>query len=84
VEVSYDPVLGSCITLATRRGLTNAIGVLVVDIVLLMIMLIGLLKHSYKSSTGIWYLLYQQVTRNLSITLTLDAEDLRSASSGYS
>jgi hypothetical protein len=60
VEASYNPVLGACITLATRRGLINAIGVLVVDLVLLMIMLIGLLKHAYRSSTGIWHLLYQQ------------------------
>ena len=61
---SYDPVLETCITLATRRGLVNASVVLLVDVVLLIIMLIGLLKHAYRSSTGIWYLLYQQVIPN--------------------
>ncbi|KAH9062367.1 hypothetical protein EDB87DRAFT_1682029 [Lactarius vividus] len=60
VEASYDPILQTCITLKTHRGLTNAIAVLVVDIVLLTAMLIGLLRHAHRSSTGIWYLLYQQ------------------------
>lgn len=60
VEASYNSFLETCITLKTRRGLANAIAVLVVDVVLLMIMLIGLLKHAHRSSTGIWYLLYQQ------------------------
>lgn len=82
MDVSYDPVLGTCITLETGRGLTNAIAVLVVDIVLLLLMLIGLLKYAHRSSSGIWYLLYQQVTFNPSITLASDAEDLCSASSG--
>ncbi|KAH8997695.1 hypothetical protein EDB86DRAFT_897693 [Lactarius hatsudake] len=60
VDASYDPILQTCITLKTHRGLTNAIAVLVVDIVLLVAMLIGLLRHAHRSSTGIWYLLYQQ------------------------
>ncbi|KAI0291214.1 hypothetical protein B0F90DRAFT_1778573 [Multifurca ochricompacta] len=61
VESSYNPILETCITLKTHRGLLNAIGVLVVDVVLLMTMLIGLLRYAHRSSTGIWYLLYQQV-----------------------
>jgi hypothetical protein len=40
----------------------NAIGILVVDIVLLLMMLIGLLRHTDKNSTSIWKLLYEQVT----------------------
>ena len=84
MDASYDPTLETCTTLATRRGLTNAIAVLVVDVVLLIIMLIGLLRSAHRSKTGIWYLLYQQVTSSPSVTLALDAEDLRSASSGYS
>ncbi len=82
MDASYDPILETCITLKTRRGLVNAIAVLVVDVVLLMMMLIGLLRHAHRSSTGIWYLLYQQVTPDPSTTLASDAEDLRSASSG--
>ena len=44
------------------RGLVNAIGVLVVDVVLLLTMLVGLLRYAHGSSTGMWKLLYQQVT----------------------
>jgi len=40
-------------------ALVNAIGVLVVDVVLLLTMLIGLLRHVSGSSVGIWKLLYQ-------------------------
>ncbi|KAH9170126.1 hypothetical protein EDB89DRAFT_2191177 [Lactarius sanguifluus] len=32
VDASYDPILQTCITLKTHRGLTNSIAVLVVDI----------------------------------------------------
>lgn len=60
VESSYDPILEACTTLKTRRGLVNSIGVLAVDVVLLLAMLIGLLRSAHQSSTGIWYLLYQQ------------------------
>jgi threonine/homoserine/homoserine lactone efflux protein len=62
----YDPILETCIIQGTHRGLVNALGVLVVDVVLLMAMLIGLLRHANRSSTGIWQVLYQQVTPNLS------------------
>ncbi|KAI0291213.1 hypothetical protein B0F90DRAFT_1778553 [Multifurca ochricompacta] len=61
LESSYNPILETCIILRTHRGLLNAIGVLVVDVVLLMTMLIGLLRYAHRSLTGIWYLLYQQV-----------------------
>jgi len=58
--VSYNAVVNTCVALHTHRGLVNAVGVLVVDVVLLLTMLIGLLRHSHKSSTGVWKLLYQQ------------------------
>jgi hypothetical protein len=57
----YNPIVDACVILHTRRALTNAIGVLVVDVVLLLTMLIGLLLHAHRHSTGIWKLLYQQV-----------------------
>ena len=53
--------MDSCIILDSRGALTNAFGILTVDIVLLLAMLIGLLRHAHSSSTGIWKLLYQQV-----------------------
>ena len=62
--MSYNAVVNTCAALHTHRGLVNAVGVLVVDVVLLLTMLIGLLRHSQKSSTGVWKLLYQQVTLN--------------------
>ena len=52
---------GPCIGLGLRRTLPSAVGVLVVDTVLFMSMLIGILRYAHRSSTGIWYLLYQQV-----------------------
>jgi hypothetical protein len=48
-----------------HMALVNAIGVLVVDVVLLLTMLIGLLRHVSRSSVGIWKLLYQHVTQNV-------------------
>jgi hypothetical protein len=69
VVSSYDPISEGCITLKTHRGLANAIAVLAVDVVLLMAMLTGLLRSAHKSSTGIWYLLYQQVTPSLPLPL---------------
>jgi hypothetical protein len=81
---SRDPITEGCAALKTHRGLANAIAVLAVDVTLLIGMLIGLLRSAHKSSTGIWYLLYQQVTPSSSFTLAADAEDLPSASSGYS
>ena len=57
----YNPIMGTCIVLNTGIGHINATGVLVVDIVLLLIMLIGLLRHVHRNSIGVWKLLYQQV-----------------------
>lgn len=59
----YHPILDACITLHTHGGLVNVLGVLVVDVVLLSTMLVGLLRHAHRGSTGIWKLLYQQVSR---------------------
>jgi hypothetical protein len=59
---AYNPIIDACIILHTRRALVNALGALVVDVVLLLTMLIGLLRHAHRNSTGIWKLLYQQVT----------------------
>jgi hypothetical protein len=64
----------SCIVLHTREALTNTVGILVVDVVLLLAMLIGLLRHS--NSVGIWKLLYQQVTPGLSLRVPEDTEFL--------
>jgi hypothetical protein len=58
---SYDTVLEICVVLRLHKSLVNAVGILVVDVVLLMSMLIGLLRHMHRNSTGIWHLLYQQV-----------------------
>jgi len=60
VNMTYIVIVNTCVTLHTRRGIVSALGVLVVDIVLLLTMLIGLLRHAQKSSIGIWKLLYQQ------------------------
>lgn len=62
VSGTYNLIVDSCIVLHTRRGLVNALVVLVVDIVLLLTMLVGLLRDAHRSPTGIWKLLYQQVT----------------------
>ncbi|KAI0246157.1 hypothetical protein BJV78DRAFT_1158090 [Lactifluus subvellereus] len=50
----------TCTLLGLHKYLSSGVAVLVVDIVLFMSMLIGLLRHVHRSSTGIWYLLYQQ------------------------
>ncbi|KAH9954911.1 hypothetical protein BGW80DRAFT_381135 [Lactifluus volemus] len=60
MEVSYNATLRTCIILGLRKCLLNAISSLTVDLMLLMGMLIGLLRHVHRSSTGIWRLLYQQ------------------------
>ena len=62
ITVPYDPIVDACVFLHTNNALANAIGVLVVDVVLLLIMLIGLLRLANRNSTGLWNLLYQQVT----------------------
>jgi hypothetical protein len=61
----YDLTLGTCVGLDLHKDLMNAVGVLVVDLVLLMSMLIGLLRCSHSSSTGLWQLLYQQVVSHI-------------------
>jgi len=58
----YDSIANACAILHTATGLVNAIGVLVADAVLLLTMLVGLLRHPHRSSTGMWKFLYQQVT----------------------
>ena len=58
----YNPIMDTCIVLRTGSGHINATGVLVVDIVLLLTMLIGLLRHVHRNSIGMWKLLYQQVS----------------------
>jgi hypothetical protein len=77
VEGSYNTVLETCIVLHTRKGLVNAIGALVVDVVLCIAMLIGLLRHAHISSTGIWHLLYQQVMAGPPIFLPSTADILQ-------
>jgi len=60
VHGTYNPIVNSCIFLQTHNGIVNAIGILVVDVVLLLTMLIGLLRDARRNSIGIWKLLYQQ------------------------
>jgi hypothetical protein len=50
------------VVLNTHSGIVNGVGMLVVDVVLLLTMLIGLLRRSDENPTGIWKLLYQQVS----------------------
>ncbi|KAI0248167.1 hypothetical protein BJV78DRAFT_842672 [Lactifluus subvellereus] len=60
VKAFYSPNRHKCTILGLHNFLSAAAVALVVDIVLLMSMLIGLLRHAHRTSTGIWYLLYQQ------------------------
>ncbi|KAI0248179.1 hypothetical protein BJV78DRAFT_1363709 [Lactifluus subvellereus] len=60
MNVSYNATPGTCTISSLHKLLVNSVGVLVVDVVLLMSMLIGLLRFTHRSSTGIWHLLYQQ------------------------
>ena len=62
ITVTYTPLTDSCTILHTHRALVNAIGILVIDVVLLLMMLIGLLRQASRNSIGICKLLYQQVT----------------------
>lgn len=62
VAGTYSPVEQTCIVLDTHRGIINGVGILVADVVLLLTMLVGLLRFTYRNPTGIWKLLYQQVT----------------------
>ncbi len=82
----YNSVLGACLVLKSHSALAGGVAILAADTMLLMIMLIGLLRHPHIGSTGtsIWHLLYKQVTptQPLSLPPTSGAEDLLSASSG--
>ncbi|KAI0273939.1 hypothetical protein BGY98DRAFT_105652 [Russula aff. rugulosa BPL654] len=60
LEAAFDPLVNSCVPIKTENGLVNALAVLVADMVLLLAMLIGLLRHASRRSTGLWKLLYQQ------------------------
>ncbi|KAI0245060.1 hypothetical protein BJV78DRAFT_741710 [Lactifluus subvellereus] len=60
VKALYNPDQDTCTVLGFHKYLSGAVVTLVVEIVLLMSMLIGLLRYAHRSSTGIWYLLYQQ------------------------
>ncbi|KAI0250082.1 hypothetical protein BJV78DRAFT_619955 [Lactifluus subvellereus] len=64
----YNPNQGTCVILGIQKSLSAAFAVLVADTVLLMSMLIGLLRHAHRSSTGIWYLLCQQCIIWLALT----------------
>ncbi len=66
VEAAFNPFVNACVVTKTHKGLVNAVAVLVADMVLLLTMLIGLLRHSSRRSTGLWKLLYQQVNSNRS------------------
>ncbi|KAI9456849.1 hypothetical protein BJY52DRAFT_536330 [Lactarius psammicola] len=60
IEVTYNSIFGACIVLKTQRAMASSIAILSIDTILLVIMLIGLLRHAHGSSTGIWHLLYKQ------------------------
>jgi len=66
VEAAFNPLVNACVVTKTHNGLVNALAVLVADMVLLLTMLIGLLRHASRHSTGLWKLLYQQVNPNRS------------------
>jgi len=74
VEAAFDPLVNSCVVTKTHNGLVNALAVLVADMVLLLTMLIGLLRHPSRRSTGLWKLLYQQVNSNRSSSHGANAE----------
>jgi hypothetical protein len=73
VESTFNSLLETCIVGQTQRGLLNAAGVLVVDLVLLVAMLIGLLRHAQRSTGDIWRLLYRQVDAR-PFSLVMNAE----------
>lgn len=69
LEAAFDPLVNSCVPIKTEKGLVNASAVLVADMVLLLAMLIGLLRHASRRSTGLWKLLYQQVSSNVPLLM---------------
>ncbi|KAH9173730.1 hypothetical protein EDB89DRAFT_685629 [Lactarius sanguifluus] len=60
IESTYNSAFEACLVLKTDSGLVGAAAILAADIMLLMIMLIGLLRHAHGSSIGIRNLLYKQ------------------------
>ena len=74
METAFNPLVNACVVTQTHKGLVNSIAVLVADLVLLLIMLIGLLRHVGKDSAGIWKLLYQQVSSKRFYSLALNTE----------
>jgi hypothetical protein len=61
MEASYNAALDACVILRLHKSLVSAVGILMVDVVLLVSMLTGLLRHAHRSSFGTWHFLYQQV-----------------------
>ena len=74
IDTVYNPIANACALLHTDDGLVNGIGILVADAVLLLAMLIGLLRHPARSSTGMWKFLYQQVMHVHFLRPTRDAD----------
>jgi len=72
VDASYNPIVNTCIYFNTRRSLFNASAAFVVDVVLLLVMLLGLLRHAHKNSAGIWKFLYQQCIIWLALAATAE------------
>jgi len=69
VTVTYIPLVNACRVQHKHDVIVNAIGALVVDLVLLLTMLIGLLRLGARNSGGIWNLLYQQCIIWLALAL---------------
>jgi len=69
---TYNPIIDACIILHTRRALVNALGALVVDVMLLLTMFVGLLRPTHRNPTGIWQLLYQQCIIWLALALVAE------------
>jgi hypothetical protein len=69
-EASFNPVVNACVVTKTHNALANALAVLVADMVLLVTMLIGLLRHASRRSTGLWKLLYQQVSSTVPLLMS--------------
>jgi hypothetical protein len=74
IDSMYNPIANACAILHTDAGLVNATGVLVADAMLLLMMLIGLLRHPHRNSVGMWKFLYQQVILVLFLRLARNAE----------
>lgn len=66
IETAFNPLVNTCVITNTHKGLVNALAVLVADMVLLLALLIGLLRHTSKGSSCLWKLLYRQVSSSRS------------------